>query len=179
MKKILFFLLVFFSFTRIVFSENGVANCDLCGYCPPNPPPSTWEKCQKCIYPNASSDYTSGETLKISGSDEGAPPTPFPGHQYTMLGCIGTNLSSFRQEGAAAGVVQTLLNIVFSMVGGVAFLFLIYGSFIIITSQASPERLNYGKKIIAGAIVGAIFSISSVFLINLLASGVLKIPGFQ
>lgn len=155
------------------------AVCDLCGYCPPNNPPQKWLDCKKCIYPNASDDPTAGDTLKIVDLTSNSPPTPFPGRQYTMLGCISTSLGGFQQQGAAAGVVQQLLNVIFSVVGGAAFLSIIYGSFVIMTSQSSPERLNYGKKIVFGAIIGVIFAISSVFLVNLLASGILKIPGFS
>ncbi len=154
------------------------AACDLCGYCPPNPPPQKWLNCKRCLYPGARDDPGSGDTLKISDPTINIPPTPVPGKQYTMLGCVGTNLGGFQQEGAAASVVQTLLNIVFSIVGGLAFLSLIYGSFIVMTSQSNPERLNYGKRVVYGAIIGVVFSLSSVFLVNLIGSGILKIPGF-
>lgn len=153
------------------------AACDLCGLCPPDGPSSTWEKCRLCLYPNASSDPTTKETLRIDPTTNTGP-TPQPGRQYTVIGCIKTDLASFSQEGAAAGVVQILLNVIFSIIGGLAFLYLIYGSFVILTSQAEPERLNYGKRLIYGAIIGLAFSLSSAFIVNFLASGVLKIPGF-
>ncbi|MBI3366157.1 hypothetical protein HY041_00825 [Candidatus Roizmanbacteria bacterium] len=172
------FLGVFSVSAQTPTSSVRFAACDLCGYCPPNPPPQKWLNCKRCLYPGARDDPRSGDTLKIFDPTTNIPPTPVPGKQYTMLGCIGTNLGTFQKEGAVAGVVQTLLNIVFSIVGGVAFLSLIYGSFIIMTSQSNPERLNYGKRVVYGAIVGVIFSLSSVFLVNLIGSGILKIPGF-
>ncbi len=177
-RLILFFLLIFsfFFYNHFVFSRERYATCDLCGYCPPNPPPSNWQKCAQCLYPQVT-QAESKQTLLINPQTN-LPPTPYPGRQYTMLGCIRTNLNSFQQEGAAASVVQILLNIVFSTVGGIAILFIIYGSFIIMTSQDSPERINYGKRLIYGAIVGLIFALSSVFLIRFLSTGVLKIPDF-
>lgn len=185
MKRVAFFLLFYLFFIGFVSSTMAdtipprQTACDLCGYCPPNPTPANWPDCKRCIYPNASADATSGDTLRIVDLETNTPPTPAPGKQYTMLGCLGTNLGGFQQQGAAAGVVQQLLSVIFSIVGGIAFLTIIYGSFVIITSQANPERLNYGKKIVFGAIVGVIFAISSVFLINLLATGILRIPGFS
>lgn len=152
------------------------AVCDLCGYCPPNPPPKNWLKCKKCLYPNVSDDPSLMETLKIDPQTN-LPPTPMLGRQYTFLGCLGGG-SSFSEENAGGLFVQSILNIIFSTVGGIAFLYLIYGSFVIITSQSDPERLNYGKRIISGAIIGLIFSLSSVFIINFIASGILKLPGF-
>lgn len=165
------------------------AACDHCGYCwelTPTPPftnpPSTWEKCRDCLYNLPGIPAESNATLKINEDETvppiDVPPTPLPGKMYTQLGCLGTNLGGFQQEGAAAGVVQSLLNVVFSIVGGLGFMTLLYASFIIMTSQSNPERMNYGKKMLVGAIVGVIFSLSIVFIVNLIASGILKIPGF-
>ena len=161
-----------------VTAQERYATCDLCGYCPPNAAPSNWESCRNCLYQSASSDPGSNETLKIDDVTN-LPPTPIPGRWYTIIGCFNTNLNSFQQEGAAGSVVQTLLNLIFSAAGGLALLYFIYGSFLILSSQADPEKLGQGKRIIVGAIVGVIFSFSSVFIINLLASGILKIPGFS
>lgn len=101
-----------------------------------------------------------------------------PGKYYTMLGCVGTSLAGFTENGAAGGVVQTLLNFLFVIVGGVAVLYLIYGAFVLMTSQNDPERINQGKRIVFAAIVGVIFCVGSVFLVNLIAGTVLKLPGF-
>ncbi len=176
------FLFLFLGLSPVVgqapTSPVRFAACDLCGYCPPNPAPQKWLSCKRCLYPGARDDPRAGDTLKISDLANNTPPTPVPGKQYTMLGCVGTNLGTFQNQGAFAGVAQTLLNVVFSIVGGLAFLSLIYGSFIIMTSQSNPERLNYGKRVVYGAIIGLVFSVSSVFLVNLIGTKVLKIPGF-
>lgn len=179
MKKILLIILLlvfFFQQINSVFAQR-YAVCDLCGLCPTSAPPSNWESCRQCIYPMASSDPSAKETLTIDELTNN-PPTPFPGNQYTIIGCISTNLGGFTKEGAAGGVSQILLNVIFSIVGGLAFLYLLYGSFVVLTSQQDPERLNQGKRIIFGSIVGLIFSLFAVFIINLLATQVLKIPGF-
>ncbi|OGK46489.1 hypothetical protein A2963_01835 [Candidatus Roizmanbacteria bacterium RIFCSPLOWO2_01_FULL_40_13] len=186
MKGLLLIILVFvvvFLFSPSGLKQLGAVSqtrysaCDLCGYCPPDPPPSTWESCRKCLYPNASNSPPTKATLVVDPASNTGP-TPYPGRQYTVIGCIKTDLASFSQQGAAAGVVQTLLNIIFGIIGGLAFLYLIYGSFVVLTSQAEPERLNYGKRLIIGAVVGAVFSLLSVFIVNFLASGILRIPGF-
>ncbi|MCL4363634.1 pilin [Patescibacteria group bacterium] len=173
----IFFLLFFLSGKPVVFGDAPrYADCDLCGYCPPNSPPQNWSDCQKCIYPNINPDPGAKESLLIDPNTN-LPPTPAPGHQYTFLGCLGGS-SSFTSSGSAGGVVQSILNIVFSIAGGIAFLYLIYGSFIIATSQAAPERLNYGKRLVSGAIIGLIFTLGSVLVVNFIASGILKVPGF-
>lgn len=169
-----FLFVVFGSFSR-VSAQNSFASCDLCGYCPPDQPPQSWNKCKECLYEAASDDPATKETLQIDTSTLSAP-TPQPGRFYTMIGCVQTDLGSFRQQGAAAGFVQKVLQIIFTLAGGLAFLYIIYGAFVILTSQADPERLNHGKRLVQGAIIGLIFSLLSVFIVNLLANGVLGIP---
>ncbi|MEK7495254.1 MAG: hypothetical protein AAB603_01530 [Patescibacteria group bacterium] len=180
--RILIIVIIFITFIKIIttgaFAQTRYAACDLCGFCPPNQPPQSWSACQKCLYPDISSDPSTMESL-IVNPDTNLPPTGAPGKQYTFLGCLGSGGSGgFTGEGAGGGVVQSLLNIVFAMAGGIAFLYLLYGSFIIATSQANPERLNYGKRVVYGAIAGVIFTLGSVFLVKFIASGILKIPGF-
>jgi len=154
----------------------GLATCDLCGYCQDSRVPGNWEKCRNCIYPDLGG--VGAETNSSLTIVDNNPITPKPGRMFTMFGCINTKMDSFESDGAAASVVQVLLNVIFSVAGGIAFLYIIYGSFIIISSQANPERLNYGKRIILGAIIGVIFCVSAVFIVNLIAGGILKIPGF-
>ena len=174
-------IIIFITFIKIVtmgvFAQTRYAACDLCGYCPPNPAPQSWPSCQKCLYPGIPSNPSTNASLLVNPNTN-LPPTPMPGRQYTFLGCLGGGTGGFTKAGAAGGVIQSLLNIVFSTAGGIAFLYLIYGSFIIATSQANPEKLNYGKRVVYGAIVGLIFTLGSIFIINLIASGILKIPGF-
>ena len=185
MKRGLLYL-IFFLFVSMAlflpkqaFSQNRYAACDLCGLCQKNgavvSTPQSWESCRACLYPTPGAD--SFYTLLIDPTTNAAP-TPFPGRQYTMIGCIQTNLGGFTSSGAVASVAQPILNIVFSLASGIAFLYLIYGGYLLITSQADPERLDHGKRVVTGAIIGLIFTLSSVLIINLLASGVLRIPGF-
>jgi len=182
-KLFLVFILIFFVFVTlpkiIVSQENQrFVTCDLCGYCQGKNPPSNWEQCRACLYPEANNNPATGDTLKIN-PETNNPPTPALGRWYTFLGCVNTNLGSFEQEGAAASVVQLFLNIIFSLVGAASLISLLYGAFIILTSQNNPEKINLGKRIIFGAIFGLIFAISAVFLISFIGDKILKLPGFQ
>ena len=175
-----FFLLAIFLFLilllpKVIFAQTRLASCDLCGYCQGKAPPQNWGKCRACLYPNASSQ---DDTLKVD-PETNLPPTPYPGRWYTFLGCISTNdLGSFESPGAAASVVQLLLNIIFSFVGGASLLSLMHGAFILLTSQSNPEKINQGKRIVFGAIAGLIFAFSAVFLVNFIGEKVLRLPGF-
>jgi len=150
--------------------------------------PGDWGSCVKCLYPSL---YPSGnpvpnnncKTLLVDGTTN-LPQNPVKtGRQFTMLGCItsGTSVGFNNTEGDQGGArsfVQKLLDVIFSLAGGLAFLYLMYGAFIILTSQADPERLNYGRRLIYGAIAGLIITVASVFIVNLIGSGILHIPGF-
>lgn len=147
--------------------------------------PGDWRACLKCVYDiNATQALPNCDTLTLitDPAKPAEPPVlkkkPIIGRQYTMLGCIkaGTDVGFTDQKGAPS-FVQALLNVIFSLVGGVAFLYLMYGGFTILTSQADPEKLNYGRRLIYGSIAGLIITLGSVFLVNLIGSGILKIPG--
>lgn len=139
--------------------------------------PQGWEGCRKCLYPATTNagNPDAKDTVKIDPAT-GKAPTPAVGHYYTAIGCIAT--SNFRSFGSAQGLVQPLLNLVFGVAGGISFIYIIYGSITILTSRADPEKLNHGRRLLIGAVIGLIFCIGSVFIVNFIATNVLKIPGF-
>ncbi len=156
--------------------------------------PGDWGNCAKCLYPdlyplsvyppgsNPPIPNTTCKTLLVDPDPEKNTPL-YPikaGRQFTMLGCItsGTKVGFFESTGASS-FVQKLLDVIFALAGGLALLYLIYGAFIILTSQADPEKLNYGRRLIYGAIVGLIITFGSVFIVNIIGSGLLRIPGFS
>lgn len=179
-KKGLFllFLLFFISLflTTHVFAQDDLASCDLCGYCPQyNPvPPSNWINCCQCLYPDSGCDPNNPLTLKTTNN---IPPTPAVGRWYGLGQCISYS-GGFTQKGAASSLTQVVINSVSRIAGGIALLYLIYGSFVFLTSQDEPEKKNHAKKIVAGALVGLIITFGAVFIINFIASKILKIPGF-
>lgn len=173
------FLFVAPSFAQTSADETRYAECDLCGYCNGKEPPSTWNECRTCIYPAAPSPASTKETLKID-LQTNLPPTPAKGRFYTQIGCITTNVDDFTKPEGAAVLVNSILNrLIFPTVGGIALLYLIYGAFTLITSQSNPEKLQQGKTMVVGAIIGLIFTLSVVLIVNIVAGQILKAPGFN
>lgn len=180
---VIFLLLTAFFFGRNILAEDRYANCDLCGYCkditptpPARNPPSTWESCRNCLYPTLTgAPAATNETLKVDLSSE-APLAPAAGRYYTSIGCINTSLGDFTKPGAAGSLATVMLNFIFRIAGGIAFLYILYGSFLILTSQANPERLSQGKRTVYGAVIGLAFVLLSVFITNLITNQILKIP---
>lgn len=188
MKKVLAtfaLVILFLGFTKIpsVYAQTPPADdirhaeCDLCGYCNGKEPPGDWAECRQCIYPAIDSEAIAKDTLKIDPAFN-LPPTPAKGHYYTQIGCIITEVDDFTKPAGAAVLVNSILNrLIFPTVGGIAFLYLIYGAFILITSQANPEKLQQGKTMVMGAIIGLVFTLSVVLIINLIANQILNVPG--
>jgi hypothetical protein len=125
--------------------------CDLCGWCYKgiNPSPPTWQACHACIY-----DATGNETQ---------------GSYYTVLGCLSTK---------PGGFVKSMLSVLFSIAGGIAFLSVLYGSATILTSQGDPGRLQDGKDMVTSSIIGILLIVFSVFLLRIVGYDILRIPGF-
>lgn len=139
----------------LVFAQSptptGAPTCDLCGWCNSSfyPKPPDWEKCHNCLYDPSGREAT--------------------GSAYTVFGCIATSPEAF---------VKSILSIVFGVSGGIAFLAVLSGSAIVLTSAGNPERLQTGKDIIFSSIVGILLILFSVFLLRFVGFEILRIPGF-
>lgn len=185
MKKILVMLFLFFSIFLLIPSVHAqnTAECDACGYCVGREAPDDWKQCKACLYNKASDNPTSNQTLKIEQNTKTGrfeQVTKTPGSYYTQLGCLNTGSDSFTNPSAPGGVLNFLLSkLIFPTVGVLSFVSLIYGAFLLMTAQGSPEQVGKGRSYIIGAIVGLIFTLSAVLIINILAGDILRIPGFQ
>lgn len=179
-------ILVFFAVSGSPVSAQRYAQCDVCGYCQGmTKPPGSWQDCRKCMYDgfgSANMDAASNKTLQVV--DNANSPyyniqvTPRPGHYYTQIGCITTDLASFSAQGASGSVVGAIMRVIFNITGGIAFLYLIYGAYVVITARGEPTALNRGRSIIFGAIIGLIFVMLITIILNLVGNGILRIPGF-
>lgn len=166
-------------------------DCDKCGYCylkndndgEPNVP-DDWADCAQCLY---SLDTFQGSIPEIEDLDnsmavnnytiaitEQGFPDAQQGRFYTQLGCFSTSsddysFDAFQGGQGAANPTAALVRMLTTVTGGLAFLFLLYGAFLVITSQSKPARLQRGKLVIIGAVTGVTFSILGVFLVDFIA----------
>ena len=143
--------LVFARQSRAATTPTGVPTCDLCGWCNQavNPKPPDWTVCRSCLY-------------ESNGTEKA-------GSYYTVLGCFSTKPEKF---------VQSVLSIVFSVAGGIAFLAVLYGSATVLTSGGNPEKIKEGKDLITNSIIGILVILFSVFLLRVVGFDILQIPGF-
>lgn len=88
----------------------------------------------------------------------------------TAIGCI--------KVGSGNELVNTILRLALGVGGGLALALILYGTFIVTTSAGMPDKLKAGGEIITSAIIGLIFILLSIFLVNLIGINILGIPGF-
>ncbi len=89
----------------------------------------------------------------------------------TAIGCIPiTDGNAF---------VEWLFPRLLGVMGGIAFLLMLYGGFLIITAGGNQEKIKAGQETITSAVAGLIFAIFSLFLLQLIGVDILQIPGLQ
>lgn len=87
----------------------------------------------------------------------------------TAIGCIHTN---------PADLVADVLKFALGIGGGLAFLMMLLGAFQMLTSAGNPETLAAGKDRLTSAIIGLLFIIFAVLLLQIIGMDILGIPGF-
>lgn len=188
---ILLLIVFYFSAFKLFAQQPRYAECDKCGYCIGKTAPENWTECAKCLYPTPNIVATDNKTIEIitNPSDPRLDPAkkalnqpvpPAKGKYFTQLGCIDTSLTSFSDPGAVGGVLNFLLTkLIFPTAGVLAFIFLLYGAFLLVTAQGAEEQIGRGKRYVAGSIVGLIFTFSIVLIINVIGGTILRIPGLN
>lgn len=89
----------------------------------------------------------------------------------TAIGCIPID--------SGVSFVEWFLPRLLGIMGGVAFLLMLYGAFIMITSSGNPDRVKAGQETITSALTGLIFAIFALFILRLVGIEILELPGLQ
>ena len=92
-----------------------------------------------------------------------------PGFE-TDFGCL--------DQSNPAKFASDVYNIGLGIIGATALLFIVYGGYLILTSQGSIDQLNKGKSYIFYSIVGIILAVAGFAFYQIIARDVIKIPGF-
>ena len=86
----------------------------------------------------------------------------------TALGCVPV------ETGAFVGWLSTW---VFGIAGGISFLMMVYGFFLMATSSGDPKAVAGAQETITSAIFGLLLCIFGMFVLRLIALNILQIPG--
>ncbi|MBU1885496.1 pilin [Patescibacteria group bacterium] len=89
---------------------------------------------------------------------------------WTAIGCIDTS--------STQGIVGKLMTVGIGIAGGIALLMILASAFLFATSEGEPKRTSEAKEILTSAIVGLLFIIFSVTILQFIGVNILKIPEF-
>ena len=94
-----------------------------------------------------------------------------------QLNEIKTDFGCFPND--PVGFTQKFYGVGLGFVGAIALLALIYGGYIVMTSQGNPQRLGIGKSYIFYAIAGLLLAIFGFVFIQTVMVDILHVPGFK
>lgn len=94
---------------------------------------------------------------------------PNPKDITTALGCVPVDLPE--------NFIGWLLQRLAGLGGGIAFLLVVFGGFKILTSAGNPKGIQAGQEMITSAIIGLLFIIFAIFLLEFIGVKILGIPG--
>ncbi len=88
---------------------------------------------------------------------------------WTAIGCIKRDPQS---------ILQRFITVGLGMAGGVALITFLAAGFIFSTSQGDPKAYGKAKEMMTSSLIGLLFIIFSVTLLQFIGYEILKIPGF-
>ncbi len=117
------------------------------------------------------------------------PPVSFPASTKTKdLPCGGSVSADGKcnEVDTAVGPIPTdtadfvgfILKLFLGLAGGIALLLIISSGYRLMVSQGNPEKIQEAKEVLTAAIVGLLFIIFSLVLLQTVGVDILKIPGF-
>jgi len=87
----------------------------------------------------------------------------------TAIGDIKTDASSF---------VSAMFELVLSISGGIALLLIIISGYRLMFSEGNPEKVKAARDQLISALVGLLFIIFSITILQIIGVNILHIPGF-
>lgn len=84
-----------------------------------------------------------------------------------IISAVELDTSSLPRSGTSGNLIVDVLNIIFGILGGIAFISVVYGGFKYVISQGEPDKIGKAKDIIMYALIGLVISFSAFGIVNL------------
>jgi hypothetical protein len=124
-----------------------------------------------CIPNSTFSAYATGIQFDSGSTGWTKPPDVCPNEICeTAIGNIETS---------STGFMQAIMSFVLSISGGIAVLLIIISGYRMIISQGNPENLKNARDQLTAAIVGLLFVIFSLVILQVIGVNILGLPGFS
>jgi hypothetical protein len=107
----------------------------------------------------------------IFSTDSGTLADVCPNHIcQTAIGNIGTTPDKF---------IQAIMAFILSIAGGIAIILIIISGYRLMVSQGNPENIKNAKDQLTAAIIGLLFIIFSLVVLQIIGFNILGLPGFN
>ena len=172
-KKIIYVLIIFTAFLFLLPNKTYARGCGKPGDC------GSGETCDPathlCVPGSKPGTVTSPGAPSPSSSPVLCTPTggTTDSGVSTAIGCVPI-LGSNGQTDFLSFVLKWAVGVG----GGIAFLLILYGGFMVMTSAGNPERLKAGQELLTSAISGLILLIFSVFILRFIGIDILGLNAF-
>ncbi len=109
----------------------------------------------------------------------GSTPEPCKDYDRTGIGCsiIETALGGIRTD--VPGFVNRLLSFILGISGGIVLILIISAGYRLMVSSGNPERVQAAREQLTSAIVGLLFIIFSLVILQVITRDIIGIPGFD
>lgn len=105
-----------------------------------------------------------------------APPAPC--NKDSQGNCVSVNTGFGEIPISITAVISTVFAILLSLSGGIILIIIVFSGYRLMTSQGDPEKIKGARETLTSAIIGLLFVIFSVTILQVIGVDILHIPGF-
>lgn len=158
--------LIFILFFSLQFLNIAVAQTPI-----PAPPPPT-----RIDTPPPPSPT---RTEVAPGPTEPEPP-PLPCASFDAnRKCTSVNTALGNIKTSPGGFIKDIFSLILGVSGGIALLLIIYSGYKLMAARGEPEALQAARDQLIAAIIGLVFIIFSLVILEIIGVDILRIPGFE
>lgn len=107
------------------------------------------------------------------------PPPPCAGAISSSGGCSSVNTALGSWNTDPAGFVRSLFGYLLSISGAIAVLIIMFAGYKMMMSQGDPEKIAGAREQMTAAIIGLLFLVFSLVILQVIGVDILHLPGFN
>jgi hypothetical protein len=128
----------------------------------------------KCVMRGSAED----DSNLLTNPPQPSPPPPPCTDPAAANGCASVATAFGEWNTDAPGFVTSLFGILLSISGGIAVFIIMLSGYKMIMSQGDPEKVAAAKETLTAAIVGLLFLIFALVILQVIGVDILHLPGF-
>lgn len=93
---------------------------------------------------------------------------------FRFFATVDIDTSRLPKSGTSGNLIVDVLNIIFGILAGIAFISVVYGGFKYVISQGEPDKIGKAKDIIMYSLIGLVIAFSAFGIVNLFLKAIVK-----